>query len=66
MSIKMNEVLMSITNGQRRQALNQMHQNDIDFVDLLDMLEKKEILAMVRVAERVGYISYNSANLRGY
>jgi len=62
----MREVLNSIANGQRKQALNQMNRNGIEFIDLINELDKKEICAMVRVAERIGYISYNPANLRGY
>ena len=60
----MDEILESITNGQRRQALKQLSESAFDLSDLLEELTQEECVAIVRVAIRVGYISFNSANLR--
>lgn len=67
----MEEILESITNGQRKQALKQMNEAGIDFEDMIeavgndDYLGVKEVITMIKIAVSTGYISFNPANLRG-
>ena len=63
----MERVMDSIDNGQRKQALSQMEEDGIEFLDLLKELNGRgmheEVVVMVSIAESVSYISYNPANL---
>lgn len=67
----MEEILQSIMNGQRKQALKQMSEANIEFEDMIeevgndDYLGVKEVIAMTKIAVSTGYISFNPANLRG-
>lgn len=67
----MNEILESITNGNRKEALKQMNEERIDFEDMIeaigndDWLGVKEVVTMTKIAVSTGYISFNPANLRG-
>lgn len=67
---EMDEIINSIINGQRKQALRQLSESRFTFLDLIQELDNLnmsgETLRLVRVAENSGYISYNPANLRGY
>ena len=65
------EILESITNGLRKQALKQMVEAGIDFEDMIeavandDYLGIKEVVTMTKIAVSIGYISFNNENLRG-
>lgn len=67
----MEEILESITNGQRKQALKQMIDAGIDFEDMIEAVGNdnylgiKEVITMTKIAVSVGYISFNNENLRG-
>lgn len=52
----MNEILESILNGQRKQAIEQLKDSGICLEDLFEELEKEEIIRMYKVAEAIGYI----------
>lgn len=64
------EIMESIENGQRRQALRQISESNWDFVDFLAHLEMNgkfyEVINMLRVAENSGYISYNPEKVKGF
>lgn len=66
MEYEMDDILLSIVNGQRRQALHQLANSKYLFVDLIAELKPTEAIAMIRVADSVGYISYNPSNVRGF
>ena len=63
----MDEIIDSIRNGQRKQALDQLCDSRYLLEDLFErLLEEqmpKEIICMFRVAVNSGYISFNPANL---
>lgn len=66
MEYEMDDILLSIINGQRKQALYQLANSTYLFVDLVAELKPAEVIAMIRVADSVGYISYNPANVRSF
>ena len=57
----MDEILESIINGQRKQALRQLQRSDYSIVDLLEELKMNgmndEVITMVRVAISVDYLT---------
>ena len=59
-----NEIIESIMNGQRKQALEQLMESSYLLEDLFDELLNQnmpnEIIAMYRVAVRVGYIKFGN------
>ena len=58
----MNEILESIQNGQRKQALAQLYASAYQLEDLFQALleanEPEEIIKMYRVAVSTGYIKF--------
>ena len=58
----MDEIIESIRNGQRKQALEQLFQSPYLLDDLFErLLEEsmaKEILSMYRIAVQMGYITF--------
>ena len=59
-----NEIIESIMNGQRKQALEQLMESSYLLEDLFDELLNQnmpnEIIAIYRVAVRVGYIKFGN------
>ena len=64
----MEEIVESIYNGQRRQALKQIAESDYIFEDCLKYIAEniscEEAIVMVHIAISQNYISFNPANLR--
>jgi len=60
---ELEEIIESIVNGQRKQALAQLKDSDKTFMDLLEELEDRsmsyEILTMTRVALNNDYLVSN-------
>lgn len=58
----MNDIIESIRNGQRKQALEQLFQSPYLLDDLFECLLRedmaKEIIAMYRIAVSTGYITF--------
>lgn len=58
----MNEIIESIRNGQRKQALEQLLQSPYLLDDLFERLLKedmaKEIISMYRIAVNQGYLTF--------
>ena len=65
----MEEIIKSIGNGQRPQALKQLerstHSIDEMFDELIECNMEKEVGVMTRIAISSGYMSFNPANIRG-
>ena len=59
----MEEIIESILNGQRRQALKQLAESGLEFIELIEELNSvgdyEEVARMFRVALRVGYLVEN-------
>jgi len=64
----MEEIVESIHNGQRRQALKQIAASDYIFEDCLKYIAEaiscEEAMVMLHVAINQNYISFNSTNLK--
>ena len=60
----MEEIVESIVNGQRRQAIEQLKESSYEFEDLIEELidnnKAEEILTMFRIAVNVGYIKFGN------
>ncbi len=58
----MEEIILSIHNGQRKQALEQLLASQYTLEDLFEHLFElgmaREILSMYRIAVRMGYITF--------
>lgn len=56
----MEEIIESILNGQRRQALKQLAESGLEFIELIEELNSvgdyEEVTRMFRVAIRIGYL----------
>ena len=70
MKYRLKDIIESITNGQRKQALRQLTESDHTmqdlFSELLDVGLEKEVLRMFIIAGNIGYISFNPANVHKY
>ena len=55
----MEEILESIINGQRTQALQQIQESGYSLEDVFEELEKEEIIRLYKVALAVGYLEIN-------
>lgn len=55
----MEEILESIRNGQRKQAIQQIQESAYLLEDVFEELEKEEIIRFYRVALAVGYLETN-------
>ena len=64
----MDEIIESIENGQRIQALKQLVESPYGLSDLLEELNGlsmyDEIIRMVRVSENIDFIEYNYKKVR--
>ena len=64
----MEEIVESIRNGQRRQALKQIADSNYIFEDCLKYIAEnincEEAVVMVHIAISQNYISFNPANLK--
>ena len=64
----MEEIVESIRNGQRRQALKQIADSNYIFEDCLkyiaEIISCEEAVVIIHIAIRQDYISFNPANLR--
>lgn len=62
----MEEIIESIINGQRKQALTQLSESAFTFEDLaqevLVNFETNELLTMLKVAIRIGYLREDNLN----
>ena len=59
-TVGMDDIIESIINGQRKQALEQLKESPWYLIDLIEELQERdldnEILSIVRVADNHGYI----------
>lgn len=55
----MEEILESIANGQRTQAIQQIKESQYLLEDVFEELEKEEIIRLYRIALSVGYLEIN-------
>lgn len=55
----MEEILESIRNGQRKQAIQQIQESRYLLEDVFEELEKDEIIRLYRVALSMGYLEIN-------
>lgn len=68
----MKEILFSIINGQRKQALRQLDEGGFTMTQLFQAIaddegfQPSEILTMLKVAESVGYVCYRSEAVRSF
>jgi hypothetical protein len=57
----MNEIIESIRNGQRKQAIEQLKESSVLFTDLIEELVEQdmidEIPKIIRIAHTAGYIT---------
>jgi hypothetical protein len=57
----MNEIIESIRNGQRKQAIEQLKESSVLFTDLIEELVEQdmidEIPKIIRIAQTAGYIT---------
>lgn len=55
----MEEILESIINGQRKQAIQQIQESRYLLEDIFEELDKEEIIRLYRVAISMGYLEIN-------